>query len=94
MFEKVIILNNGKIVAVENTEDFVASFSFVSGREEDVDAVTAGHEVLHRAHGPPEGRGRALARAVMEQAAAGQDVDISPSACRKHLSISRARGAP
>ena len=46
VFEKVIILKDGQIAAVENTEDFVNSFAFVSGKDEDVDAVTAGFEVL------------------------------------------------
>ena len=84
VFEKVIILNNGQIAAVENTEDFVASFSFVSGREEDVDAVTAGHEVLHTERmGRQKGVAVRAARAVMERAAAGRDVDISPVSLQK-----------
>lgn len=84
VFEKVIILNEGQIAAVENTEDFVGSFSFVSGREEDVDAVTAGQEVLHTERmGRQKGVAVRAPRSAMERAAAGRDVDISPVSLQK-----------
>lgn len=84
VFEKVIILKDGQIAAVENTEDFVNSFAFVSGKDEDVDAVTAGFEVLSTERfGRQKGAAVRAARATVEKAAAGRDVDVSPVSLQK-----------
>ena len=42
LFEEVIILHEGKMVLKENTQELLESCVHVSGREEDVDAATAG----------------------------------------------------
>ena len=39
VLEQVIVMDDGNILEVGDTEQFVASFSFLSGRDEDVDAV-------------------------------------------------------
>ncbi|WP_367924498.1 ATP-binding cassette domain-containing protein [uncultured Ruthenibacterium sp.] len=84
VFEKVIIIDNGRIAAVENTEDFVSSFAFVSGKEEDVDAVTKGYEVLSSERfGRQKGVAVRASRNQMEQAATGRDVDVSPVSLQK-----------
>lgn len=45
VLEEVIIIHEGRIVVKSNTQDFVDSACYVSGRIEDVDAATRGLEV-------------------------------------------------
>ena len=82
MFEKVIIMKEGAIAEVAETESFVASFSFVSGKDEDVAAVCAqlgASKVLHTEHfGRQTGVALRASLAAAQQAAAGRDVDVSP----------------
>lgn len=47
IFEEVIILDKGQIVFKQNTQDLLDSCRHVSGRAEEVDAMTAGMKVLH-----------------------------------------------
>ena len=82
VFEKVIIMKEGAIAEVAETESFVASFSFVSGKDEDVAAVCAqlgASKVLHTEHfGRQTGVALRASLAAAQQAAAGRDVDVSP----------------
>ena len=47
IFEEVIILDKGKIVLKQNTQDLLDSCRHISGKAEEVDAMTAGMKVLH-----------------------------------------------
>lgn len=82
VFEKVIVMKEGAIAEVAETESFVASFSFVSGKDEDVAAVCAqlgASKVLHTEHfGRQTGVALRASLAAAQQAAAGRDVDVSP----------------
>ena len=82
VLEKVIIMKEGAIAEVAETESFVASFSFVSGKDEDVAAVCAqlgASKVLHTEHfGRQTGVALRASLAAAQQAAAGRDVDVSP----------------
>ncbi|MEG1932596.1 MAG: AAA family ATPase, partial [Pygmaiobacter sp.] len=85
IFEEVIILNRGKLLLKENTEDLVASFALVSGKAEDVDALTAGLECHHA-----EKVGRSKTVSVrtrpgdcLADRAAGYAVDIQPMNLQK-----------
>ena len=87
VFEKVIIMKEGAIAEVAETESFVASFSFVSGKDEDVAAVCAqlgASKVLHTEHfGRQTGVALRASLAAAQQAAAGRDVDVSPENLQK-----------
>ena len=82
VFEKVIIMKDGAIAEVAETESFVASFSFVSGREEDVADVCArlgASKVLHTEHfGRQTGVALRVSPSTAQRAAEGLSVDISP----------------
>lgn len=47
LLEEVIILHNGEIIVNKNTQDFLDSACYVSGKCDEVDAATAGLEVCH-----------------------------------------------
>lgn len=47
VFEEVIMINKGKIILKENTLDLLDRSRHVSGKIEDVDAVTAGYDTCH-----------------------------------------------
>lgn len=79
VFEEVIILDEGRIIEKAPTDELVAQFHCVSGREDQVDAACEGFKVL-----VSEMLGRHKAVTVrcpleeLEKAAAGRDVDIAP----------------
>lgn len=83
VLEQVILMDDGKILEVAPTEEFVASFSFVSGRNEDVDAVAQriGKEKLLRQEEFGRQKGVALRAGVAESRAAAEalalDVDVN-----------------
>ena len=77
VLEEVIILKDGKVLLVADTQALVDSARYVSGKAEDVDAVTAGLETHH-----PEISGRAKSVTVLlkpgQSLPAGYDVSIQP----------------
>lgn len=46
VFEKVVILDDGNIIEQGNTDELVAQFRYVSGKDEQVDEAVAGMKVL------------------------------------------------
>lgn len=84
VLEQVIVMDDGNILEVGDTEQFVASFSFLSGRDEDVDAVAqllGRGKVLHTEHfGRQKGAALRVPVAQAEEAVrqAGRDVDVTP----------------
>lgn len=78
VFERVIILDEGRIVENAETEELVSQFRYVSGREDVVDRVCNGLEVLS-AH--QMGRHKTVAvrgDMVKLSQALEEDVDVSP----------------
>ena len=78
VFEKVIILDQGRILENAPTEELVDQFRYISGREDMVDGVCQGLEVLSVQQ---MGRHKTVAvrgEAVKFQAALQVDVDVSP----------------
>ncbi len=77
VLEEVIILKDGKVLLEADTQSLVDSARYVSGKAEDVDAVTAGLETHH-----PEISGRAKSVTVLlkpgQSLPAGYDVSIQP----------------
>ena len=77
VLEEVIILKDGKVLLEADTQSLVDSARYVSGKAEDVDAVTAGLETHH-----PEVSGRAKSVTVLlkpgQSLPAGYDVSIQP----------------
>lgn len=77
VLEEVIILKDGKVLLEADTQALVDSARYVSGKAEDVDAVTAGLETHH-----PEVSGRAKSVTVLlkpgQSLPAGYDVSIQP----------------
>ena len=78
VFERVIILDEGRIIEDAETEGLVAQFHYVSGREDVVDRAVRGLEVLttHQM-----GRHKTVGvrgEPVKLEEAQGADVDISP----------------
>ena len=78
VFERVIILDEGRILENSPTEELVDQFRYISGREDEVDRVCAGLEVLsvHQM-----GRHKTVAvrgGGVKLEAARQADVDIAP----------------
>lgn len=79
VFEKVIILDEGKILEDTPTEELVSQFVYVSGREDQVDEACQGLKVLAEEH---FGRHKtATVRCTSEEQAvlAGtEDIDVTP----------------
>ena len=77
VLEEVIMLKDGKVLLEADTQALVDSARYVSGKAEDVDAVTAGLETHH-----PEISGRAKSVTVLlkpgQSLPAGYDVSIQP----------------
>ena len=77
VLEEVIILKDGKVLLEADTQALVDSARYISGKAEDVDAVTAGLETHH-----PEISGRAKSVTVLlkpgQSLPAGYDVSIQP----------------
>ena len=80
VFERVLILDDGRIIENEETEELVDQFRYVSGAAEEVDRVCEGMTVVHQR---TMGRRKTAAvrdtagRRVADLAGAG-DVDVSP----------------
>ncbi|MBP3460561.1 MAG: ABC transporter ATP-binding protein [Lachnospiraceae bacterium] len=78
VFEEVIFLDKGKILLKENTDDLLERCIHVSGKAEDVDAVSEGKKMYH-----PEKLGRSKGvTLLLEQGESfdksGKDIDVSP----------------
>ena len=82
IFEEVIIVDQGRIYLKENTQELLERCVHVSGREEDVDAVTAGLEKHQEEH-----LGRSKGVTVMlkpgQRLAAGYDVTVQRLSLQK-----------
>lgn len=84
VFEEVILIDDGNILEMKNTEELVGEFCYVSGKDSDVDEVVNGAHVLHS-----EGIGRqkivCIRKSVaeMQNSANGKDVDISSVTLQK-----------
>lgn len=83
VLEEVIILHEGQVLAMEDTQSFVDSARHVSGKAEDVDAATAGLEVHH-----PETVGRSKGVTVFLKP--GQRVDESYDVSVQPVNLQRA----
>lgn len=77
VLEEVIILKDGKVLLEADTQELVSSARYISGKAEDVDAVTAGLEVHHA-----EVLGRSKSATVLlkegQSLPEGYDVTIQP----------------
>lgn len=78
VFEEVIIIDNGSLKLVENTQELVERAIHVSGKEEDIEAVCEGKKVIHR-----EKFGRSKGATIMLEAGEtldtkGLDVSVQP----------------
>ncbi len=82
IFEEVIIVDQGRIYLKENTQELLDRCIHVSGREEDVDAATAGLEKHQEEH-----LGRSKGVTVMlkpgQRLAAGYDVTVQRLSLQK-----------
>jgi len=82
--EDVIIIDKGKILEVSNTEDLVAQFHYLSGREDVLDSVTRGMHILSA---DSFGRGKTVCvREPMSKvtaAIAGKEIDVAPVPLQK-----------
>lgn len=83
VFEQVIILDQGRIIENCPTEELIAQFHGISGREDVVDEVTRGMEVLSTQslgkHKMATVRGEGVKLAAAKEA----DVDITPMSLQK-----------
>ncbi len=82
VFEEVILIDSGKVMLKENTDELRASFSYVSGREDIVLEAVKDMDIVHR-----EGVARSLTVCVkasnVAQRVAEYDVDVSPVTLQK-----------
>jgi ABC-2 type transport system ATP-binding protein len=78
VFENVIVLNDGRIVENSPTEDLIDQFRYISGRDDVVDAVCQGLEVLHVHQMGRHKTAAVRGSGVKLQAAYQADVDVSP----------------
>lgn len=84
VFEDIIVLDEGRIVAAGNCEEFVNGYCYVSGRDEDVDAVCVQRTVINC-----ETLGRSKICCVnasaqeMSAATQGATLDISSASLQK-----------
>ena len=83
VLEDVIIIHEGKIILETNTQAFVDSAVYVSGKAEDVDAATAGLDAHH-----PETIGRSKGVTVFLKP--GQSVDRSRDVSVQPVNLQRA----
>lgn len=83
VFEKVIILDEGRIIENTDTEELISQFHYVSGREDVVDEVTRGMTILSAQqmgrHKTVVVRGQDVKLAAAQDA----DVDVSPMTLQK-----------
>ncbi|HIX12864.1 MAG TPA: ABC transporter ATP-binding protein [Candidatus Anaerofilum faecale] len=84
VFEQVIVMDEGRIIENAPTDELVAQFHHVSGREDEVDAATAGCKILFT-----EQLGRSKAVCVrcggetLARITAGRDLDVAPMNLQK-----------
>ena len=80
VFEQVIILDDGRILENAPTEELVDQFRYISGRDDVVDQVCAGLEVLavHQMGRHKTASVRGSAAQLRAAQDSGADVDISP----------------
>ena len=85
LFEKVILLQDGRLRLMEDTDELVARFWAVSGREDEVDTACAGLTVYHA-----DRMGRAKTAYVstapgqdIRPLVAGREVDLEPLSLQK-----------
>lgn len=83
VLEEVIIIHEGKIVVKADTQEFVNSAVYVSGKIEDVDAATKGLEVHHA---EIIGRSKGVTVFLKE----GQSVDESYDVSVQHVNLQKA----
>ena len=83
ILEEVIILHDGKVILEGDTQTFVDSACYVSGKAEEVDAATAGLETHH-----PETIGRSKGVTVFLKP--GQQVDETRDVSVQPVSLQRA----
>lgn len=83
VLEEIIILHEGRILMEEDTQEFVSSARYVSGKIEEVDAATAGLATHH-----PETIGRSKGVTVFLQP--GQAVDESRDVSVQPVNLQRA----
>ncbi|MEG1070076.1 MAG: ABC transporter ATP-binding protein [Ruthenibacterium sp.] len=65
VFEEIIFVDHGDIIAQENTEQFLSKFHVISGKDDVVDAIVRGMEIVHS-----ESFGRSKSVCVRADAAA------------------------
>lgn len=82
IFEEVIILDQGKVLLKENTQELLERSFFISGHEQEVDKATAGLKVHH-----PERLGRSKGVTVLlepgESLPDGYDVSVQKPSLQK-----------
>lgn len=85
LFEKVILLQDGRLRLMEDTDELVSRFWAVSGREDEVDAACVGLTVYHT-----DRMGRAKTAYVstepgrqIREYIAGHEVDLAPLSLQK-----------
>ncbi len=84
VFEEIIFVDKGNIIAKDNTETFLSGFSVISGKDDVVDAVANNFSIVHS---ESLGRSKSVcvraAKAEVAAAANGKDVDISGISLQK-----------
>ncbi len=85
VFEEVIMIDKGKVLLKEDTDELISSFYHISGREEDVQEIAKGQTVVHT---EKLGRSNAICvRLAPGQAISdlvnGKDVDVEPVSLQK-----------
>lgn len=83
VFEQVIILDEGRIIENCPTEELIAQFHGISGREDVVDEVTRGMEVLATQSLGKHKMATVRGEGVKLSAAKEADVDITPMSLQK-----------
>ena len=78
VFEQVIILDEGRILENSPTEDLIGQFHYISGREDIVDQVCRGLEVLSVQQMGRHKTAAVRGGGVKLEAALSADVDVSP----------------
>ena len=77
VFEEVIIIRDGKILLKENTQELISKAFRISGKAEDVDAVTKGLE-LHQVEITGRGKGVTVMLKEGQKIKEGIDVSVQP----------------
>ncbi len=82
VFEEVLLIDSGRLMLKENTEELRAQFAYVSGKEDVVLEAVQEMEIVHR-----EGIARSLTVCVransVKERVAQYDVDVSPVSLQK-----------